>query len=126
MDISLNDEQLEAAIRGAILTTITDEKRDELFQAAIKELLSGTVTVGHGHRSREENRFARAFTEAVERTTTKLALEIMEEEPYATQIRELVTKTLSEALAEGFDESVKSKLASAIADAIREGLRDRY
>ena len=125
MEISLNDEQLDSALRAAILTTITGDKRDEIFARALAALIDEEVEVGHGYTKKKVKRIDLAFGRAIDFAASKTARELLETEPYASKIKEAIKRGIDHVF-ETQMEKISEEVGNAIAQAIFKGVAREY
>lgn len=121
-DIRLDEEQLHAVIRAAILAHLGPERREALIAGAVDQLLKTKREAAYpGGPIEERNPLQRAFALAVETVARELALEMVRgDEVLRAKLRELIADALVK-VAEKKD--LPEKIADNVAAAIEKATR---
>lgn len=110
MDIKLSDEQVKAAVAGAVASLMTGEQRAELIQKAIASLLTSKDNRSP-YRTVMQSHFESAISEWARSAVKEL---LQNDEAMKTRIQEVVTEAANRALVgEG-----REKLINTLADGI--------
>ncbi len=122
MNIDVKDDQMQTLVAKAFLDILTQEKRDELLQNAIKSLFEKEKSdrYGYGSTSKLTALFADAARD-VARDQVKAMMET--DEAFIAQIRSM----FAEAAEKTFVGESRAKLVEAFASSMQKALSgDRY
>lgn len=115
MSLNLNDEQLRAAVAGAIIQTLTQEKREELISHAVQALLTPPPTRNSWDKPLPSP-IQQAFDVAVENVAREVAKEQVRSDPaLRARLAELITKAVERLMN---SDEVLDRLAQAFGAAI--------
>lgn len=88
MKLDLSDEQMQTLLSKTILDALTPERRDQLFQEALKNLLSESEYPNNHYD--KSTKLQAAFGNAARKVSEKVIGEMLSEPEYQTKFRELI------------------------------------
>lgn len=122
MQISLNDEQFRNVFQKTILDGMTEEQRSDVIAQALAYLTTPQKKDGYGYANvKSTSPLEDAFRSSMENVARTMIQEEVKTNP---QIRELVSKVVTEGVTQLLAKDY-SELGSALAEKIEQVFRDR-
>lgn len=124
-ELILDDDAIEKAVQAAILSAISPERRDQMIEHAIKDLLAVTQEEGYGSTKRTVSKIQLCFERAVYSYAHDIVKKTLASEKYTNLISEIVEEAFQKVAGENRPEVVVA-IAETFASAVSQGFKDRY